>query len=180
MGIDAASMLAWDNVVATKVATVVLSASVDAELVKAREAKLLAKVRRQTRKDIRRTAVLVRALNRLVTAEGQTLTQRELPYRTRQHARPHARPVAWNKDTGNGVRSPLPLVVAPPDAHSVGFSYITAVEYTRTLERQRGKALFKADKTVRRAKERAERALLADGGIRNPTLQVTTIASHWA
>ena len=177
MGIDATSMLVWDNVVAAKVASV--PSGVDAEAVKAGEAGLLAKVRRQSRKDQRRTAALVRALGRLVTAEGQTVTQRELPYRSRQHAR-IAKPVAWNTGTGNGVRSPQPLDVAVPDAHSAGFSLITAVEYTRVLNRQRGKAQHKADKTARRARDRAARALLADGGVRNPTLQVVPVASHWA
>ena len=179
MSIDAASMLAYDNVATAKVvATSVPTTDIDAEA--AKEAKLLAGVRRQTRKDTRRTAVLVRALSRLVTPDGQTVTQRELPYRSRRHARTHVKPVAWNKGTGNGVRNPPPPTVAPPDAHSVGFGHVMAGEYTNVLARQRGKAQFRADKTARRARARAARALLADGGVRNPTLQVTTIASHWA
>lgn len=177
MSIDPASMLAYDNVATAPMAAPTASVHMEQE----RSLGIhLVDIQRQTLKDRRRTAALVRALNRLVTVDGQRVTVRDLPYRSRKHARTGVKPVAWNSGTSNAARNPQPLSGAAPSAHSAGFDYITATEYTRTVVRERGKAQFRADKTARRARDRAARVALADGGQRNTTLQVVPVASHWA
>ena len=181
MSIDAAAMRLWDGIAVTPVKVATTTPSVDVEAVAKHEAQMLAKVRREVRKVKRQTNTLVRQLRHRETPDGQVVPRDATPYRTRQHARTHTRPVGWNKGTGNGARNPQPLAsVATPDAHSVGFGHIMAVEYTRTVERQRSKTQALADKTERRRLKRIRRSEARGVQTANPTLQVTPIASHWA